>query len=246
MINDILGSQPAGIYSLAYTIARFGILFNTALLQTVSPWMYQKMKEKNFHRMERVAYPALILIAIVNLVFIFYAPEIVKLCAPIEYYNSIWAIPPIAMSVYFMFLYNLFSNVEFFYEKTGYISAATVTGAVLNIILNSIFIRIFGYVAAGYTTLICYILFVVMHYIFMKKICKEKLENVNIYDIKKIIKISACFMLAGFTVMITYNYCLIRYIFFLITLGYFILKRKEIVRYLKKYLNQFSGVNRLE
>lgn len=246
MINDILGSQSAGIYSLAYTIARFGILFNTAVLQTINPWIYEKIKEKNFNIIKEIAHPALILIALVNLVFIFWAPEIVKLCAPLEYYDSIWVIPPIAMSVYFMFAYNLFSNIEFFYEKTGYISIATVVGAVINIILNHIFIRIFGYIAAGYTTLVCYILFVIMHYIFSRKICREKLEGINIYDIKKMIKISGCFILAGFIVMLTYNDCFMRYILFLIFFGFFVLKRKEIFKYLKEHVNGFRGADRIE
>ena len=34
-----------------------------------------------------------------------------------------------------------------------------------NVVLNFIFIRIFGYVAAGYTTLACYILYSVGHYV---------------------------------------------------------------------------------
>ena len=49
--------------------------------------------------------------------------------APESYIDAIWVIPPIAMSVYFMFAYDLFAKFEFYYEKTKLISFATVMGA---------------------------------------------------------------------------------------------------------------------
>lgn len=39
----------------------------------------------------------------------------------------------------------------------------SVLGAILNVFLNYILIPKFGYIAAGYTTLVCYILFAVGH-----------------------------------------------------------------------------------
>ena len=39
--------------------------------------------------------------------------------------------------------------------------------AALNILLNFVCINIFGYFAAGYTTLYCYIVFTIYHYCFM-------------------------------------------------------------------------------
>ena len=46
MISRMVGSSEAGIYSLAYSIAQIMILFNTALTQTISPWLYKKIKDK--------------------------------------------------------------------------------------------------------------------------------------------------------------------------------------------------------
>ncbi len=62
-------------------------------------------------------------------------------------------------SVFFMFLYPLFANIEFYYEKTKFVMVASCSGALLNILLNYIFIGLYGYYAAGYTTLICYMVF---------------------------------------------------------------------------------------
>ena len=45
MIKDMVGESEAGIYSLAYSISLIMTLFSTALMQTISPFIYQKIKD---------------------------------------------------------------------------------------------------------------------------------------------------------------------------------------------------------
>ncbi len=58
------------------------------------------------------------------------------------------------------------------------------------IILNFVFIRIFGYQAAGYTTLFCYSVNSILHYFFMRKVCKTYLDNIKPYKVKILIAIT--------------------------------------------------------
>lgn len=211
MIERMVGASEAGIYNLAYSISLIMMLFNNALSQTVSPWMYQKIKEKKGTEIAPIAYVTLLFIAAVNLVLILLAPEAVRFFAPKEYYDAIWVIPPVAMSVFFMYAYDLFAKFAFYYEKTRVIMTASVLGALLNVILNYIFIQKIGYIAAGYTTLICFIVYASAHYMFMKKVCRECCEGVYPYETKKILIIAIPFIVAGFIFMATYNYPFIRY-----------------------------------
>lgn len=236
MIEKLVGAEEAGIYNLAYTIAICGVMINQAMLQTLQPWLFQKVKSKEYASIEKIAYPALIFIACVNLIFILLTPELVKIFAPSSYYDAIWVMPPISMSVYFMFAYNLFSTFEFYYEKTSYISTATAIGAVLNIVLNYVFINIFGYYAAGYTTLVCYIAFAICHYMFMKIICKKELESVAIYDVKKIVMFSVAFLSLGFFFMFTYSSNALRYTIIAATVILSVLFRNKIMRFGRQLL----------
>lgn len=211
MINSMIGSDEAGIYSLAYSISQIMLLFNTALLQTITPWMYQKIKGKEEKKIANIAYIGLIIIGIVNLILIVLAPEAVSIFAPKTYYSAIWIIPPVSMSVYFVFAYSLFANFEFYFEKTQYITVASICAALLNIILNYIFIPQFGYYAAGYTTLVCYIVYAAMHYVFMLKINKECMNHVKVYDWKILLLISGSFVCLGFIFMFTYKKVIYRY-----------------------------------
>lgn len=109
------------------------------------------------------------------------------------YHTAIWTIPPVAMSVYFMFCYDLFAKFAFYYEKTKLIMCASVIGAVLNIVLNYIFINAFGYVAAGYTTLVCYVIYSVAHYNLMNIICEKYCDKVKPYEFGKLLMINKIF-----------------------------------------------------
>lgn len=235
MIERMDGKNTAGIYSLAYSISLIMSLFNNALGQTIGPWIYKKIKEKKTKEIARIAYPSLIGIAFINIILIAFAPEVVAIFAPKEYYDSIWVIPPVAMSVYFMFAYDLFAKFEFYYEKTNFISIATAIVAIINILTNFIFIKLFGFIAAGYTTLVCYILYVIFHYYFMNKICKDNHID-NPYDWKKIIKITSCFMICGFAFLILYHYFFLRYCIIGIILILVIWKREVIYSYIMKMM----------
>lgn len=236
MIKNMVNDEAAGIYSLAYSISQIMTLFNNALSQTLGPWVYQKIKDKKIEDISEVAYGSLFIVGVVNLLLIAVAPEIVSFFAPSSYYDAIWVIPPVAMSSLFMFSYDLFAKFGFYYEKTKLIMYASVIGAVLNIVLNYIFIGFFGYYAAGYTTLVCYIAYAIGHYCFMNKICQQYLDGIKVYDTRKLIGLAAGFMIIGFVFTIAYKVLVIRIAFILVNCIFFILGRKRILVMMEKVI----------
>lgn len=237
MIDSMVGSDKAGVYSLAYSVSQIMIIFNTALIQTFEPWLYKKIKAKQIDSISNVAMPSFVLIAVLNILIIFFAPEIIAFFAPPEYYEATVIIPPVAMSVFFMYLYTFFAIFEFYYEKTKYVMIATTSGAVLNILLNYFCINKFGYIAAGYTTLFCYITFAIAHYYFMKKICIRYIKCQVPYKSKYIVMISAALLFCGFIALITYKYIFIRYGILAVFLLVGILKRGLLVKQIRKIIS---------
>lgn len=237
MIRDMVGADAAGIYSLAYSISLIMSLFNTALMQTISPWIYRKIKGKKISDIAVVAYTTLIILAALNLLLILLAPEIIAFFAPDSYYEAVYVIPPIAMSVYFMYMYDLFAKFAFYYEKTGIIMAASVAGAALNVLLNYIFIGMFDYRAAGYTTLVCYIIYSMGHYCFMNKVCDMYCGGERPYSQKKLILITFIFLSLGFAFLGLYNYPYVRFCIILLIIVIVFFKKKTIKDVVKKILD---------
>lgn len=236
MIDRIVGEDAAGIYSLAYALSSMMILFNNALSNTITPWIYRKIRDKNISRIGDVSNCTLVIIAGVNLGLILIAPEGVALFAPSEYYDAIWVIPPVAMSGYFMFAYDLFAKFAFYFEKNSMVMVASVLGALLNIGLNYIFINQYGYIAAGYTTLICYIVYCIAHYLLMRRICKQFCDSKSPYDIKRISIITILFLIAGFSFLLTYKSPVVRYSFVVVVLIALLINYKRICSMLKEIL----------
>lgn len=230
MINDMVGSDAAGIYSLAYSLAMIMTLFNNALGQTISPWMYQKIKEKKIGDIAPVAYLSIAVVIVVNMLLIAFAPEAVRIFAPKSYYEAIYCIPPVAMGVLFLYSYDLFAKFAFYYERTTMIMLASIGGAILNIVLNYIGIKMFGYIAAAYTTLICYIAFDIFHYVLMAKICNKYLDKVKPYNTRKLILVTILFLIAGFILMSTYEHPVIRYSIIVLCGIFIFIKRKMILK----------------
>ena len=140
-----------------------------------------------------------------------------------------------------MYAYDLFSKFAFYYEKTVVIMIASVTGAILNIVLNYIFINVFGYTAAGYTTLVCFMIYAIVHYIFMRKVCRECCGGDYPYDSMKIIMITIPFLVSGFLFLMTYNYPFVRYGIVGISIILIIAYRKKIVGIIQDLVGLRSG-----
>ena len=228
MIEAMVSAEAAGLYSLAYSISMITSMFNSALSQSLSPWVYEKIKTRQETEIARVLSSCLVLIALVNIPMIIFAPELVAIFAPPSYYEAIWAMPPVIMTVFFIYLYDVFSYYEFYFERTSFISLATIAAATLNLVLNYLFIPLFGYVAAGYTTLVCFALYAVGHYIVMKSVARDYLDGNAIVPGKQVLLISVVFMSVGFFFCALYNHPILRYAAFGCVIAVSLLFRKRL------------------
>lgn len=234
MINRICGPVETAYYSVAYTLAMVLQILNNSISATMNPWIYKAIKNNETHKIGKVSYGVLALIALLNMAVILAAPELLHILAPDNYMAAIWVVPPVTASVYFMFLYNLFATFEYYYEKTHYVTIATIAGAVLNIVLNAVFIPRFGFIAAGYTTLVCYILYAFAHYFFMRKVLKQFMNGTKIYDVRIILALGLFLLVGAAAVMLLYTKPIIRYCLLAVLLGVAIWKRKFLMDLLKK------------
>ncbi len=240
MISRYISDDAAGIYSLAYSVAVIMSMFNTALNQTLGPWVYRKIKERKATDIAGVEYTSMLIIAVANIVLIMLAPEAIAFFAPPEYSAAKWVVPPVALGMFFMFMYDMFAAFQFYFEKSWFIMLASITGAGLNIVLNYLFLspqRLgFGYVAAGYTTLICYILYAVGHYICMRWVCRKHLDGVRVYDPKILLGVSSAFVAAGLLLTLTYELPVVRFSLVGAVIIVLIIFRKKVIANAKKIL----------
>lgn len=210
MISHMVGTEKAAIYGVAYSLATIMTFVLNAINNSYVPWYYGKIKEGNQEENKAVS----IGIALIMIVFlsgvIWFAPEIIKILAGSQYVEAVFVVPPVAISILLLFYSQLFINVEFFYEEKKKLVWASIGAAIANLILNWVFIRLFGFVAAAYTTLVSYIIFAYCNCLSMKKVLKEKGVKDNAYNYKVLILFFVAFCGLSLLGAILYKYLIAR------------------------------------
>lgn len=238
MIESMVGKSETGIYGLANSIGAILSIVVTSCDGVLAPWVYSNIKANCTGQIRKISMYVVGMMAVLSFGIIVIAPELTRIFAPPEYYEAIWTLPPLIMSVFFMMIYVFFIYFEYYFEETKQIMVATMASAALNIGLNYIFIRWFGYVAAGYTTLFCYLAYTIFHCIVYMRTCKKKGIEDPPYNLKLFALISILLLLLGFSVMALYNSTVIRYLIVLLIVSAVFIKRRKIVEIVQQIKNE--------
>ncbi len=235
MIDRMVGKTELALYGVAYNIGMLVKLFVSAINNAITPWVYGKLKAGDIGAIRKRFSALMILVAVISVCLMLVSPEVVLIFGSSKYADAVYIIPPVAASVFFVFLYGIISYPEFYYEKTWFLMVASLASAVLNIGLNYVFIKLFGYVAAAYTTLVCYIAYSVGHQIMSSRILKKETGEKSLIEIPLTVGISLCLILACWLVQYTFDYFLIRCAILLIGLAVAFVKRKYIIGLMKNF-----------
>ena len=233
LIGNINGKDKAGIYSLAYQVAMVISIFVQGINNAFVPWIYEKFKNKDFESIRNQTKVLCIVVGSIVFLYMLIAPEIVMIMGTQEYMEAIWVIPAATLSVYITFCYGLYASVEFYYNATTSVMIATTSGAVLSFLMNLFLLPRFGFISAGYTSLTCYVFFMMMHYIFQRRICQEILHVGNVFDNRFII-ISCVFLLLSMMIcLLLYNITIIRYGTIIFVAILLVVNREKIISVIK-------------
>lgn len=176
-IAKICGQADAGIYSLVHNYGVLIFIVTNAVSDGWLPWFHDSYFAKKYDEIKNNVKWVVLLGCFVGLACVALAPEAVIILGGEKYMSGIYCVPPVVMGVICQYVYTHYVNIEMHLKKTKYISYGTIFAAILNIILNAIFIPIFGFVAAAYTTLFSYVCLLFIHFFITERILK-----INIYN----------------------------------------------------------------
>lgn len=230
MVQKMVSIAAAGIYSVAYNAGMIMKIVSQSVNNAFVPWQYEKLERKQFKELDDVQFYILTMISGIAMVFIAFAPEIMKILADEKYYQAVHVIPPVSLGLVFSFMYTMFANTEFYYNQNKFTMYVSMFGALTNIVLNYVGIKLFGFIAAAYTTLICYILFAVCHYVYMTVNVKKYLSIEKLFDTKRLVYLSVINIAFGVAITLTYDYIIVRYSIIVIMLFIMFIKKNSIKR----------------
>ncbi len=229
MVFNLDSPDHAGIYTVAYGIAAIGSIVWGAIQGSLTPYIFDKLDTNTPEGISELCEKMIIIFGVISLFISLFAPEIMRIMGPSSYSIGAYIIPAVVGSIFISCLYNLFSLIAFYYKKAGYIAFASCVAAVVNLVLNYYLIPMFGFIAAGYTTLAAYIVLSIMHYINMRRI-----EKYNIYNGKKMWIICIGILILCILSVLLYDWCIVRYVICIVLITILILNRKTIRKVLER------------
>lgn len=228
MITKMVDTTATAIYSVAYTASMTISIVWQSIDSSLSPWIYEKLNNKETENVKEKTLKILMGYAVLCLATTLFAPEIMAILAPKEYQAGVYVIPAVTAGVFFTGIYMLYMRIELFYKNTGFATLATGVAAIVNLLTNYLFIKIFGFLAAGYTTMGCYYLLYLLHYFNVKRKGYERTLN-N----RGILVLSIIYSVITLSIPALYNLRIIRYVLIACIVLFVFIKRKIIIELLR-------------
>lgn len=224
MIKKICGDEDTALYSLVYTISMIVTMFAMSINRAWVPWFFEKLRNNDRIVVKNVIRKILPVILVISVGICIFAPEVILIGGE-KYAAAKILIPPLVLHSVYNYYYTLYVNVEFYEKKTFGISVVTVATAFLNVLLNYICIRIFGYWAAAYTTLFSALLTLLAHMYIVKKM--GMLETFDNGYMIKLLIINTVFCLL---ILLLYRSNIVRYFIgmvFMVCCGIYTIKNRH-------------------
>ena len=181
IILHYCGANEVGLYGVAARFAAAVSLVANGIYMSYTTYAYDKKGDsddkQNYSRILNAFVYAIMGICVTVSLF---AEEIIDIMAHNSYANTSVLIAPILFG---QLLYGINTLVGYsitFEKKSKYILYITSTGAALNVVLNFIFVPMHGALAASYTTLVSYMIMVVLTYYYAQKTYPVEYETVKI------------------------------------------------------------------
>lgn len=233
MINRWCGSESTALYSLAYSCGAIVTLLLNSLNSAFSPWLAEKLSENKKVEIREFSKVYIFAFLFLTIGIMLVSPEILLILGGKSYIESMYVMTPVSMGCVCQFIYTLFVNVEQFKKKTIGMAIASLIAALTNFLLNLFFIPKFGYLSAAYTTLVGYLILLIIHMYLVKRMNMD-----SVYDYRFIAIIVGIGIVIMFGVSLLYSYPLVRRVFvivYVLIFAYVVLKNIDIIkRMLKK------------
>ncbi|WP_299547923.1 oligosaccharide flippase family protein [Seonamhaeicola sp.] len=171
LLPQDIAKTHIGMYSACYKLALFMTLFATAYRLGIEPFFFSHANsenpQKNYARILEffVALGAVILLSVVVFADIL-KPIIVRSEA---YWEAMWVVPIILLANFCLGIYHNLSVWYKITDRTRFGAYISIIGAVVTLIINFAFIKMYSYKASAIATLVAYASMMLLSYYFGRK-----------------------------------------------------------------------------
>lgn len=241
MISTLIGNREVGIYGTLYTISTASQLIWSAINASFVPYLFENIdKPYKRRKIKSITNGFMISYAVIAILISLLAPEIIRVLATDEYMEAVYMMPPVAAGIFMISLSNLYSNVLIYHRSTKSVMIASSIAAILNVGLNYIGINRYGYMAAAYTTLLCYVVMAVFQCLVSNRVHRKLApdDQGTVYENNKILTIAGIMVVSCFGVQFLYRFNVLRYIIILLIICLCFIFKEKLLSLVKETKNK--------
>lgn len=194
-IKYFTGAEMAGLYDLGYRVAGvLNMFFIMPLTLTLMPQAYKMFnKEGDKRYFSKIMTYLTFILVWAGLALSIFSKEIIKIFALNPSYWPAYNIVPLIVLSYVLVGMRIVASFGMYLTKnTKYIAFTAIAAALINIILNFLFIPKFGMIAAAYTTLVSFLFLLISNFYFSNRFYHIPFEN---YKLLKLFFVGIAFYL---------------------------------------------------
>lgn len=169
VVKHLCSDEYVSYLSVSHSCSHIVLLLVQAINNAWAPWFFDMLKEKNMSTINKAYRIYLWLTVFWTLAVVLFGPELILILGGESYLVSKDILPVYILCGVFTVLTSQFTNLETYYKKPEYSAVFTGIVAVLNFVFNIIGVKYWGYKMVAYSTLICQLILVLLHYIFSRK-----------------------------------------------------------------------------
>jgi len=196
MINNIINTASAGLYSLGYNVGMALLLVIGSIQTALIPDFFKFVDNKEYIRLDNLFKKAFSIVIIAALGLILFAREIVIILADEKFHEGLKVVPVVVIGYIFYAMFIIYGMYPGYKKKTLFTSIVALIAGISNIVLNAIYIPKYGYIAGAYTTVASYFIMFILAWIVAKFILKQRVTP--LWMIWKPTLIMFCFIAAAY------------------------------------------------
>jgi O-antigen/teichoic acid export membrane protein len=181
LIGGAEGLATVGLYGAGYKVGVLMSLFIQMYRFAAEPFFFEKAGSKDAKETYAVTMKYFVITALILFLGINLYPEAVRILIGEDFRESLIVVPIISMAY---LLLGIFINQSIWYkvdDKTIYGAWITFVGVIITVTVNVIFVPVFGYIAAAWAHVACYLSMVIVSYFVGQKFYPIKYETGKIF-----------------------------------------------------------------
>jgi O-antigen/teichoic acid export membrane protein len=172
-ISYYLGNSEVGIYVTGVQVAMIALIIQESFNQAWVPYLFKHLKTNTYEnnvKIVKISYIAFGFFLLLPFIVYLLSFPIFQFLINDKFIEAQQYVFWVALGFSFLGMYKVVTNYIFYEKRTGLLSLLTFTSLCMNLILNYLFINLFGTIGVAYATALTILFFFILVFIIANKI----------------------------------------------------------------------------